>query len=100
MIHWISPLLWQLTVYLYISQLVGDNISTPPTIESILLEDVSKKRDIELINRFVNMVSVDVEAYAKQPFEKSVKKTLTIPTWLNKASLKQNINFHKFYRKL
>ena len=26
-------------------------------------------------------------------FEKSVKKTLTIPTWLNTVALEQNINF-------
>ena len=42
---------------------------------------------------FVNMVSVDVEAYAKEHFEKSVKKTLSIPAWLNKAALEQGINF-------
>ena len=42
---------------------------------------------------FVNMVSVDVAAYAKEHFEKSVKKTLTIPAWLNQKALEQNINF-------
>ena len=41
----------------------------------------------------VNMVSVDVAAYAKQHFEKSVRKTLTIPAWLNTAALEMNINF-------
>ena len=42
---------------------------------------------------FVSMVSVDVTSYAKEHFEKSVKKTLSIPIWLNKAALEQNINF-------
>ncbi|MCD8119878.1 MAG: type II toxin-antitoxin system HicB family antitoxin [Lachnospiraceae bacterium] len=42
---------------------------------------------------FVNMVSVDVEAYAKEHFDKSVKKTLTIPSWLNTAALEAGINF-------
>ena len=42
---------------------------------------------------FVNLVTVDVAEYAKTHFEKSVKKTLTIPEWLNKAALEQNINF-------
>ncbi len=32
-------------------------------------------------------------AYAKTHFEKSVKKTLTIPAWPNTAALEQNINF-------
>ena len=39
------------------------------------------------------MVSVDVDAYAKEHFEKSVKKTLTIPAWLNNAALEKGINF-------
>lgn len=39
------------------------------------------------------MVIVDVAEYAKANFEKSVKKTLTIPSWLNTAALEQNINF-------
>ena len=30
---------------------------------------------------------------AKTHFEKAVKKTLTIPAWLNTAALEQNINF-------
>ena len=42
---------------------------------------------------FVNVITVDVEEYAKSHFEKSVKKTLTIPAWLNQAALAQNINF-------
>ena len=41
----------------------------------------------------VNMVSVDVDSYAKEHFEKSVKKTLTIPAWLNNAALEKGINF-------
>ena len=28
-------------------------------------------------------------------FEKSVKKTLTIPAWLNTAALEKNVNFSK-----
>ena len=39
----------------------------------------------------MNMVAVD--SYAKEHFEKSVKKTLSIPAWLNAAALEQNINF-------
>ena len=52
-------------------------------------------RDLELesCEAFVNMVTVDVAEYAKAHFEKSVRKTLTIPAWLNSAALEQNINF-------
>ena len=41
------------------------------------------------------MVSVDVEAYAAKHFNKAVKKTLTIPHWLNEAALAKKINFSK-----
>lgn len=42
---------------------------------------------------FVTLVAVDVEEYARTHFEKSVKKTLTIPAWLNAAALEHNVNF-------
>lgn len=39
------------------------------------------------------MVSVDVSSYVKEHFEKSVKKSLSIPAWLNNAALEKGINF-------
>ncbi len=42
---------------------------------------------------FWNYVCVDVTAYAKQHFSKSVKKTLSIPQWMNEAAIKKGINF-------
>ena len=42
---------------------------------------------------FVNLVTVDVEEYARRHFERSVKKTLSIPAWLNEAAVKEKINF-------
>lgn len=43
----------------------------------------------------INMVSVDVSEYAKEHFEKSVRKTLSIPEWLNNAAQEKKINFSK-----
>ena len=34
-----------------------------------------------------------MDDYAKKHFEKSVKKTLTIPAWLNDLAVKNNVNF-------
>ena len=48
---------------------------------------------------FVNMVTVDVEEYAKAHFEKSVRKTLTIPSWLNDLAIARNINFSQLLQK-
>jgi len=56
-------------------------------------DKIAAELEVSADEMFVNMVSVDVIAYAKEHFEKSVKKTLTIPAWLNKAALDQHINF-------
>ena len=82
--------------YLYTCQQDGDKIPAPSAPESIIPEDIAKEIFSDAsapVDALVNMVSIDVAAYAKENFEKSVKKTLTIPAWLNKAALEQGINF-------
>ena len=73
----------------------GDTVPAPSPMNQIDLEAVAKELDpnYPLGEAFVNMVSVDVEAYAKEHFDKSVRKTLTIPAWLNTAALEMGINF-------
>ena len=44
-------------------------------------------------NQFISFVSIDMEDYRKKINNKSIKKTLTIPEWLNYLSEKNNINF-------
>lgn len=44
-------------------------------------------------NQFINYVSVDMNDYRKKHNNKSIKKTLTIPCWLNNLSERNNINF-------
>lgn len=41
----------------------------------------------------VNFIMLDMDAYAKKNSEKAVRKNCTIPSWLNTAAEKQNINF-------
>ncbi len=81
--------------YLYSCKKDGDVISAPSKLSDIDIEAIGKELDPDtpVDGAFVNMVSVDVEAYAKQHFEKSVKKTLTIPSWLNEEALALGINF-------
>lgn len=54
-------------------------IPKPSSISEVDLETVAKELEIESDESFVNIVSVDVESYAKEHFDKSVRKTLTIP---------------------
>jgi len=71
----------------------GEPIPEPSPMNSIDPTVISKELEIESEEAFVNMISVDVEAYAKEHFDKSVRKTLTIPAWLNTAALEMDINF-------
>ena len=42
---------------------------------------------------FVNTIIIDMDAFDEKFNKKSVKKTLTIPAWINEASIKAGINF-------
>lgn len=44
-------------------------------------------------NQFISFVNIDMDEYRKKYNNKAVKKTLTIPTWLNNLAEKNNINF-------
>ncbi len=44
-------------------------------------------------NQFVTFVGVDMLEYFKRHSNKAVKKTLTIPEWLNVIAENENINF-------
>ncbi len=81
--------------YLHTCQMDGDIIPSPSKLSDIDPNAVARELDPDapLCESFVNMISVDVALYAKEHFQKSVKKTLTIPAWLNKAALEQGINF-------
>lgn len=75
--------------YLYTAKQEGENIPAPSDINTI---DINEEYN-EYESAFVNMVAVDVAEYAKKHFEKSVKKTLTIPSWLNEIAVANNVNF-------
>lgn len=44
-------------------------------------------------NQFISFVSIDMDEYRKKYNSKSVKKTLSIPAWLDNLSEKNNLNF-------
>jgi predicted RNase H-like HicB family nuclease len=70
-----------------------------------LLDEVENKRPIpkssdiksvvadEYEDGFVSLISVDLDEYVRKHSNKAVKKTLTIPAWLNTLAEKNNINF-------
>lgn len=54
----------------------------------------SNPKDVEVTgNQFVMMVEFNKLAYDRKYNAKAVKKTLSIPAWLNSAEKEHNINF-------
>ena len=65
----------------------GEKIPEPTEINNIKLE---------YENGFVSLLLLDIGAYSeKYGSRKSVKKTLTIPAWLNERAERLEINFSK-----
>lgn len=44
-------------------------------------------------NQIISFVSIDLEEHRRKYTNKSVKKTLSIPAWLNTLAEKENVNF-------
>lgn len=69
----------------------------------LFLEDLTEfpecTTDIKKINlqdnQIISFVSVDLEEHRKKYENKSVKKTLSIPAWLNTLAEKEHVNFSK-----
>lgn len=81
--------------YLYSAKLDKEEIPAPSDMSSI---DVNAEYN-EYESAFINIVTVDVEEYARKHFEKSVKKTLSIPSWLNDLATANGINFSQTLQK-
>ena len=81
--------------YLFSEKLEGNELPTPTPVDKLDIYCEDDSEADRAVPRFANMVSVDVEAYAAQHFNKAVKKTVTIPEWLNNMALAKKINFSK-----
>ncbi len=81
--------------YLYNAKMEQEEIPEPPEMERINVDDEYDEYE----SAFINMVTVDVEEYARVHFEKSIKKTLTIPKWLNDIAVREKVNFSQLLQK-
>ena len=83
--------------YLYTAKMDNEKFPKASKLSDINIDRLSDELGITgaYTDAFTNMVSVDVKAYAKEHFDKSVRKTLTIPAWLNTAAQEEGINFSK-----
>lgn len=75
---------------LYFEATADENASipAPSSPESVTLEE----------GQFTVLIEFDKLAYLKKHDKRSVKKTLTIPSWLNTVAEEQHINFSAVLR--
>ncbi len=75
----------------------GDPLPAPSSLCEINPAAILKEFEMESTaeSAFVNMVLVDMTEYARQHSDKAVKKTLSIPMWLNTLCEEKSINFSK-----
>jgi predicted RNase H-like HicB family nuclease len=66
---------------------VENNEEIPPAsdIKSVVADEYE--------NGFVSLISIDLDEYSKKYGDKAVKKTLTIPQWLNTLAESKGVNF-------
>lgn len=62
--------------------------------ENIPIPKASRPQDIKITgNQFTTIIAVDTDVYHRFYENKSVKKTLTIPMWLNEQAERANVNY-------
>lgn len=64
------------------------------------IPNISDLKDIKLEeNEYIVMIQADMLSFKKKYDNKSIKKTLTIPKWLNELGTKKKINFSQVLQK-
>ena len=62
--------------------------------EKKTIPTASSAKDIAISEEeFINFIACDTIEYQKRHNNRAVKKTLSIPEWLNEAAIAKNINF-------
>ncbi len=84
-------------LYLFTALRDGEVLPTPSALSEINLAAILKDFEMESAadSAFVNMILVDMNEYTKRHSDKAIKKTLSIPMWLNTLCEERSINFSK-----
>ena len=62
-------------------------------VKDLVDSDIELKETIE--NSFKTLIGFDFQKYLKEVNVKSIRKNVTIPSWLNEVAKRNNINFSK-----
>lgn len=70
--------------WLLVSEEAGDQIPEPTTLKNVKLENQEQR---------CVLIEVNLAPYREAFENRAVKKTLTVPAWLNQAAERENLNF-------
>lgn len=70
----------------------GEFVPIPSTIDAI---DASKGTFADSGHSFVSMVDADLFSYRIRHDKKTVRRNVTIPSWLNQEAIRANVNVSK-----
>ena len=84
-------------LYLFTALRDGEPLPAPSALSEISPAAVLEEIELEsaAYGAFVTMLLVDMTEYARQHSDRAVKKTLSIPMWLNTLCEEKSINFSK-----
>ena len=78
-------------------EMTQDAIGMWACCEIDLNKKIPESRDLKSIkvsgDEIVALIDIDIDAYRRAHDNRTVKKNLTIPSWLNERAQEQNINF-------
>lgn len=83
---WFSQMSEACGQYLFTSLRDGNALPVPSALDAVEKDDE---------HALVNMVCVNLDEYARAYDDKAVKKTLSIPAWLNTACEDLGVNYSK-----
>ena len=78
-----------LSIFIFDLEEEHKNIPAPSNPTEIIIEK----------NQFISIIEFDMLEYRKKYDNKSIKKTLSIPCWLNSLAEEYNVNFSQILQK-
>lgn len=75
--------------------LENEPFPSPTPIDQIDVDQILKNADLESVDSTKALITVDVDSYIKKYLTKSIRKSVTIPSWLDIAAKASNLNLSK-----
>ena len=80
--------------WLYDDFIQGKELPKPTNINDISLELDDEEKEYYIPNEsFKSLVSLDMKKYVRECKSQTVRKNVSIPSWLNEMALRYNLNF-------